>query len=103
MATDVPGAQWKQVAIKVGQTPGRGAPTPPIAGETGDQPVSTATLDKRVQDFIATRRQLFIDGQLVDAKSGKTFETVNPATGETLAAVAEGDSVDIDLAVRAAR
>jgi acyl-CoA reductase-like NAD-dependent aldehyde dehydrogenase len=57
------------------------------------------TLHKRVHDFIATSRQLFIDGQLVDAKSGKTFETVNPATGERLATVAEGDGVDIDLAV----
>jgi phenylacetaldehyde dehydrogenase len=65
--------------------------------------VTTATLDKRVHDFIATRRQLFIDGQLVDAKSGKTFETLNPATGETLATVAEGGAVDIDRAVRAAR
>ena len=61
------------------------------------------TLDKRVQDFVHTRRQLFIDGQLVDAKSGRTFETLNPATGETLATVAEGGAVDIDLAVRAAR
>ena len=65
--------------------------------------MSTSTLDKRVHDFVTTRRQLFIDGQLVEAKSGKTFETVNPATGEPLATVAEGDSVDIDLAVRAAR
>jgi phenylacetaldehyde dehydrogenase len=65
--------------------------------------VSTVTLNKRVQDFVVTRRQLFIDGQLVDAKSGKTFDTVNPATGETLATIAEGDVVDIDLAVRAAR
>ena len=61
------------------------------------------TPNKRVQDFIDTRRQLFIDGQLVDAKSGKTFETFNPATGDTLANVAEGDAIDIDLAVRAAR
>jgi phenylacetaldehyde dehydrogenase len=65
--------------------------------------VSTATLNKRVQDFIDTRRQLFIDGKLVDAKSGKTFDTVNPATGETLATMAEGGAADIDLAVRAAR
>jgi phenylacetaldehyde dehydrogenase len=65
--------------------------------------LSTSTLDKRVHDFIASRQRLFIDGQLVDAKSGKTFETINPATGETLATVAEGDAVDIDLAVRAAR
>jgi phenylacetaldehyde dehydrogenase len=65
--------------------------------------VNTPTLDKRVHDFIVSRRPLFIDGQLVDSKSGKTFETVNPATGETLSTVAEGDAVDIDLAVQAAR
>src|ERR1700722_4691162 len=76
---------------------------PRHGGRTGDQPLSTATLDKRVDDFISTRRQLFINGQPVDAKSGKTFETLNPATGETLAVVAEGDAVDMGLAVTAAR
>jgi phenylacetaldehyde dehydrogenase len=65
--------------------------------------VNTVTLDKRVQDFISTPRQLFIDGQFVDAKSGQVFETVNPATGLPLATVAEGGAVDIDVAVRAAR
>src|SRR5438874_4434483 len=47
--------------------------------------------------------QLFIDGQWVDAESGKTFETPNPATGQTLAEVAEADKADIDKAVNAAR
>jgi acyl-CoA reductase-like NAD-dependent aldehyde dehydrogenase len=47
--------------------------------------------------------QLFIDGQWVDAESGKTFTTPNPATGETLAEVAEADKADIDKAVKAAR
>lgn len=47
--------------------------------------------------------QLFIDGQWVDAESGKTFTTPNPATGQTLAEVAEADKVDIDKAVKAAR
>jgi betaine-aldehyde dehydrogenase len=47
--------------------------------------------------------QLFIDGQWVDAESGQTFTTPNPATGETLAEVAEGDKADIDKAVKAAR
>ena len=47
--------------------------------------------------------QLFIDGQWVDAESGKTFKTPNPATGETLAEVAEADKADIDKAVNAAR
>jgi acyl-CoA reductase-like NAD-dependent aldehyde dehydrogenase len=47
--------------------------------------------------------QLFIDGQWVDAESGKTFTTPNPATGQTLAEVAEADKADIDKAVAAAR
>jgi len=47
--------------------------------------------------------QLFIDGQWVDAESGKTFTTPNPATGETLAEVAEADTADIEKAVAAAR
>ncbi|HKQ52619.1 MAG TPA: aldehyde dehydrogenase family protein [Pyrinomonadaceae bacterium] len=47
--------------------------------------------------------QLFIDGQWVDAESGKTFTTPNPATGQTLAEVAEADKADIDKAVEAAR
>jgi aldehyde dehydrogenase (NAD+) len=45
----------------------------------------------------------FIGGQWVPAKSGKTFETINPATEETIAQVAEGDAADVDAAVRAAR
>src|SRR6202034_1413167 len=63
----------------------------------------TVTVDRTVEEFTATPRKLFINGQWVDAASGKTFETPNPATGETLANVAEGDSEDIDRAVRAAR
>src|ERR1041385_3308962 len=47
--------------------------------------------------------QLLIDGQWVDAESGKTFTTPNPATGEVLAEVAEADKADIDKAVAAAR
>ena len=45
----------------------------------------------------------FIDGELVDASSGETFERVNPATGEVIARVAAGDAEDVDRAVRAAR
>src|ERR1700691_4055470 len=63
----------------------------------------TVTLDRRVQDFISVPRQVFINGQWVDSASGRTFDTPNPATGETLATVAEGDAEDIDRAVRAAR
>ena len=63
----------------------------------------TVTLDRNVEEFIATPRQLFINGQWSDAASGKTFDTPNPATGETLARVAEGDAEDINRAVKAAR
>ena len=49
------------------------------------------------------RYQLFIDGQFVDAESGKTFKSPNPATGATFAEVAEADKADVDKAVAAAR
>jgi phenylacetaldehyde dehydrogenase len=63
----------------------------------------TVTLDRNVEQFIGAPRQLFINGQWANAASGKTFATPNPATGETLANIAEGDAEDIDRAVRAAR
>jgi phenylacetaldehyde dehydrogenase len=63
----------------------------------------TVTLDQSVETFIGTPRKMFINGEWADAASGKTFETPNPATGETLARVAEGDTEDINRAVRAAR
>ena len=49
------------------------------------------------------RTQAFIDGRYVDAASGATFDTVNPATGKLLAKVAAGDSEDVERAVAAAR
>ena len=63
----------------------------------------TVTLDRSVEAFLRVPRQLFIDGQWSDSASGKTFDTPNPATGETLASVAEGDAEDINRAVTAAR
>jgi aldehyde dehydrogenase (NAD+) len=48
-------------------------------------------------------QDMLIDGQRVPALSGKRFETRNPATGELLANVADGDAADVDRAVRAAR
>jgi len=47
--------------------------------------------------------KLFIGGKWVDAASGKTFPTINPATGETITAIAEGDERDAAAAVEAAR
>lgn len=47
--------------------------------------------------------KLFINGEFVDAISGRTFETIDPRTGDVITSVAEGDEEDIDLAVKAAR
>lgn len=47
--------------------------------------------------------KLFIGGEFREAANGETFETVNPATGEMLAEVAEAKAEDIDRAVNAGR
>ncbi len=47
--------------------------------------------------------KILIGNKWVDSVSGKTFETINPATGDVLAKVAEADAADVDLAVKAAR
>ncbi|MDD4933850.1 MAG: aldehyde dehydrogenase family protein [Methylacidiphilaceae bacterium] len=60
-------------------------------------------IDPRVAEFLSGPKGLLIGGKWVDAASGKTFATVNPATEETLAQVAEADAEDVDRAVRAAR
>jgi phenylacetaldehyde dehydrogenase len=63
----------------------------------------TVTVDREVEQFISAPRKMFINGEWVEAATGQTFETPNPATGETLAHVAEGDAEDINRAVLAAR
>ncbi|MBO9479335.1 aldehyde dehydrogenase [Shimia sp. R11_0] len=52
---------------------------------------------------LSFRGQAFINGKFVDAASGKTLDSINPATGAVLTSVAECDAVDIDRAVLAAR
>ncbi|HEX4003060.1 MAG TPA: aldehyde dehydrogenase family protein [Candidatus Acidoferrales bacterium] len=59
--------------------------------------------EESVSKYVAKTRQMLINGKWVNAASGKTFPTYNPATGEVLAHVAEGDKEDIDRAVAAAR
>jgi phenylacetaldehyde dehydrogenase len=65
--------------------------------------VSPIQIDSNASDFISKPRKMLIDGKWVNAASGKTFPTYNPATGEVLAQIAEGDQQDIDAAVKAAR
>ncbi|CAM3684500.1 aldehyde dehydrogenase family protein [Alicyclobacillus pomorum] len=60
-------------------------------------------LKPRVAEFLKGTKKLFINGEFVESVSGKTFETVNPATGEVLAVVSEAQKEDVDRAVQAAR
>ncbi|WP_325894747.1 betaine-aldehyde dehydrogenase [Grimontia sp. NTOU-MAR1] len=47
-------------------------------------------------------KQLYIHGKYVNATSGETFTTSNPATGETLAEVQQASQTDVDIAVTSA-
>jgi gamma-glutamyl-gamma-aminobutyraldehyde dehydrogenase len=49
------------------------------------------------------RTQAFIDGKFVNAVSGQTYDSINPATGKPLAKIASCDGADVDKAVKAAR
>ena len=84
---------------------GGGGPLPltrRIAPLKGSQRMATVTKPRRkaARQF---QTKLLIDGKWRDSQSGKTFETINPATEEVIAEVAEGDAADVDLAVKAAR
>ncbi len=57
----------------------------------------------KVKEFISSSKQMLVDGKWVDAASGKTFPVYNPASGEEIVQVAEGDKEDIERAVSAAR
>ena len=71
--------------------------TEPFDLDYAPAPQSTAVVD------IADEYGLFIDGDFVESRSGRTFATTNPATEEHLADVAEGSKDDVDRAVAAAR
>jgi acyl-CoA reductase-like NAD-dependent aldehyde dehydrogenase len=58
---------------------------------------------KRAAAKLKFRTKAFIDGQFVPASSGKTYVSVNPATGQPLARIAACEIEDVDRAVRAAR
>jgi phenylacetaldehyde dehydrogenase len=59
--------------------------------------------EENVTSFVSKKHKMLINGKWIDSASGKTFPTYNPATGEVLAEVAEGDREDINRAVDAAR
>ena len=48
-------------------------------------------------------KQLLINNKWVEGSAGRTFATINPATGDEICQVAEADAADVELAVAAAR
>ncbi len=56
-------------------------------------------------DHISLKKQydLFINGKFVKPNSGKYYDTINPATEEKIASVAEANEKDVDTAVKAAK
>ncbi|GLY11873.1 aldehyde dehydrogenase family protein [Pseudobacillus badius] len=60
-------------------------------------------ISSRVSEFLKGTKKLFINGEFVESTSSRTFETVNPATGEVLTTVYEAGEKDIDFAVKAAK
>lgn len=65
--------------------------------------VEHATEKKQTAFLQQQSMKMLIGGQWVESASGKTFETIDPSTGQVLARVAEGEAEDIDRAVAAAR
>ncbi len=54
-------------------------------------------------EFMSRPQHLLIDGQRAPSISGRTFNSLNPATGTVIASIAEGNEIDVDHAVAAAR
>ncbi|GAA5169002.1 betaine-aldehyde dehydrogenase [Modicisalibacter zincidurans] len=48
-------------------------------------------------------QQLYIGGRRVDATSGETFDSINPANGQVLASIQQASQADVDSAVASAR
>ncbi len=57
--------------------------------------------DERLETFLQGTKKLYIDGKFVPSASGATFDTPNPATGETLMTLYEAQVADVDKAVKA--
>jgi phenylacetaldehyde dehydrogenase len=83
--------------------------TPPSVHDsrTSNDGTSNGGIDARLGDaaasFVRGKQQMLIDGKFAGASSGKSFPVYNPANGEVICEVPEGDHVDVDKAVHAAR
>jgi phenylacetaldehyde dehydrogenase len=71
-----------------------------VAVEIARNPIE---LSPEVRDFLGRPKRMLVGGEWLDARSGETFGTENPATGEQIAEVPAADKADVDAAVAAAR
>src|SRR5215472_12720102 len=55
------------------------------------------------EEILSRPQHLLIDGRRVHSVSGRTFKSLNPATEQVIATIAEGNEADVDLAVASAR
>ena len=63
----------------------------------------TATITAGDRKIKVGPTKLLINNEWVDATSHRTFESIDPATGDVVAHIAEADEADVDKAVKAAR
>jgi aldehyde dehydrogenase (NAD+) len=75
----------------------------PMLGTAPRRTMATVLTEPQTTKIPIKQTKILIDNKWVASVSGKTFETVNPATGDVLASVAEADAADVELAVKAAR
>src|SRR6478736_4870623 len=77
-----------------------GRPAPElIFGDLWEYDPAPETADPKLK----ARYDLFINGKFVAPKSGKYFDSINPATEQKLAEIADANARDVDLAVKSAR
>ncbi len=107
--TGTPEARARAASKRRSPAPGSAATAPALAAvnarrlDFGTAWDYSPAPEARDQVEIKPRYDLYIGGEFVKARSGRTFPTVNPATEEVLAEVAEAGPEDIDRAVGAAR
>ncbi len=103
--------------VSTGSTSGSGGSTSRSGGSTtgsGSGESASVSATRAMFDYapapesravvdIASSYGLFIGGEFVESREGRSFKTISPATEEVLAEVSEASAGDVDLAVRAAR
>src|SRR5437763_9915003 len=68
----------------------------------GRMTTATEALSDTARNFVSGPQKLLIGPDWVDAADGRTFDTIDPSTGEVICQVAQAGAEDVDRAVQAA-